>query len=270
MDVSVIIINYNTYALTCACIRSVIEHTKGLTYEVILVENASTEPFPAEEFRAEFPQVKLILSKENLGFAGGNNLGILSATGEYILLLNSDTYLKDNAVLTTLQYMRAHPEAAVVSARLIFPDGRHQSVAQRFPSVKYGLIELLRLQKIMSKRAAGHLLLGAFFDHAENATADWVWGAYFMFPRKLLEKLPDGRLDQTYFMYFEDMQWCMDFRRLGYEVHYCADAEVVHLMGGSSGSKNELMRKNGSLFLQRNYSPGQIHWIKKLEQWLTK
>lgn len=154
MDVSVVIVNYNTYNLIVDCIKSVYQHTNGISFEIILVDNASRE-FPADDFKHQFPEAKLILSDKNLGFAGGNNLGIAQATGKYILLLNSDTYLKENSLLVTYRYMEEHPEAGVVSARLIYPNGKHQSVAQRFPSVKYQLAELLRLQKFMSKPEIG-------------------------------------------------------------------------------------------------------------------
>lgn len=263
MDVSVIIVNYNTYGLIADCIASVYQYTTGITFEIILVDNASKE-FPADEFRARYPDVKLILSEKNLGFAGGNNLGIAIAKGKYILLLNSDTYLKENSLLVTYQYMEQRPKAGVVSARLVYPDGRHQSVAQRFPSVKYELSELLRLQKFMSKQNAGKYLLGAFFDHNENTTADWVWGAYFFFRSELLNHMPGHKLDETYFMYNEDIQWCLDIHRLGYEVHFCADTEVVHIMEGSGGKKSKMMIENGELFLKRNFSPLKVFLIKKL------
>ena len=269
MDVSIIIINYNTVDLTLQCLQSIYQHSEGMEYEVIVVDNASTETEPSV-FREAFPKIKLIAGKTNLGFAGGNNLGIKHASGQYILLLNSDTVLKNNAILAAFQYMEKQPNAGVVSARLVYPDGRHQSAAQRFPSIKYQLIELLRLQKFLSKRRAGKLLLGSFFDHTETVKADWVWGTFFMVRQDILAKLPGGKLDETYFMYCEDMQWCMDIRKLGYEIHFFAGAEVVHLMGGSSGKKNEMMLQNGELFLQRNYSPLQIKWIKRLEKWLRK
>ena len=269
MDISIIIINYNTYDLSCACVASVTRHTEGVNYEVIVVDNDSAV-FNESDFSNRFPDVKLIKSERNLGFAGGNNLGIKHACGQCILLLNSDTVLKDNAILAAFQYMEMQPGVGALSARLIYPDGRHQSAAQRFPSIKYQLIELLRLQKFLSKRRAGKLLLGAFFDHKETIKVDWVWGAFFMFRREILTKLPGGRLDETYFMYYEDMQWCMDIRKQGYEIHFFAGAEVVHLMGGSSGKKNEMMLQNGELFLQRNYSLFQIKWIKRLEKWLRK
>jgi GT2 family glycosyltransferase len=270
VDLSIIIINYNTADLTQCCIRSVVEHTEGLNYEIILVDNASTELLDVDSIRREFPGLKLVMSPENLGFAGGNNLGIRSATGEYILLLNSDTYLNNNALFRMYEFMKARPNAGAASARLIFPDGQYQCVAQRFPSLSYSIVEFLRLQKFMGRRAAGKLLLGGFFDHNETVRADWVWGTCFMFPRKVLAELPGGQLDDRYFMYSEDIQWCMDIRRLGYEIYFVAEAEVVHIMGGSSETRDELMEKNGADFLERNYKPVQIRWIKKLEEWLSR
>jgi GT2 family glycosyltransferase len=267
MDVSIIIVNYNTQGLTEQCIKSVITHTAGIGYEIVLVDNASSS-FHAESFKNEFPQVKLIISDKNLGFAGGNNLGIQHATGQYILLLNSDTYLKDNSITILADHLRSHPKAGVVSGRLIYPDGTHQSVCQRFPSLKYSFFEIFRLQKLLSRKKAGKILLGAFFDHTENAKADWVWGTFFMFKSALLKVLPGNKLDETFFMYCEDVQWCWDFKKLGYEVHYCANAEVIHLMGGSSGDKKNLIQKNTEIFMQKNY--GKLHWnaIKFLQKLL--
>lgn len=268
-DISVIIINYKTHGLTKACIDSVVEHTTGLSYEVILVENGSGQ-FSGQDAALWQADVQVIVSPDNLGFAGGNNLGIRQATGKYILLLNSDTYLISNALLTAYDYMERHPEAGVMSLRLIYPDGRHQSVAQRFPSVRYGLIELLRLQKLMGRKRAGRTLLGAFFDHRETVRADWVWGAFFMFPAAVLERLPGRRLDERYFMYAEDKQWCLDIGRAGYEIHFCADAEVVHIGGGSSGNKSELMQQNERLFLDKNHSPATASFIRWIQQRLSR
>ncbi|WP_066406911.1 glycosyltransferase family 2 protein [Flavisolibacter tropicus] len=269
MDVSIIIINYNTYQLTRNCISSVIQYTSGVNYEIVLVDNASIEPEPVT-FEALFPGIKVIRSTENVGFAKGNNLGISDAKGKYILLLNSDTVLKENSVKITYDYLEANPKVGVLSARLIFPDGKHQSVAQRFPSIRYQLIELFRIQKLMSKKLSEQLLLGAFFNNSRSVKADWVWGAYFMLPRDILSKLPAHKLDDTYFMYAEDMQWCKDIRKLGYEVHFYAGTEVIHFMGGSSGAKQNLMQKNNDLFLKRNYSFLHRSMIKILTKIITQ
>ncbi len=185
MDVSVIIINYNTYELTCSCIQSIIrEAGNGYTYEIILVDNASTET-DAENFLKQFPSIKLIKSTVNAGFARGNNLGIRQAEGEYILLLNSDTVLKNDAIGICLSFLRADASVAVVSGRLEYPDGHVQHNCQRFPSIGAKLFELFRLQKIFSRSVGSRMLFGSFFDHNTVTYPDWVWGTFFMFPRKL-------------------------------------------------------------------------------------
>ena len=125
MKVSVIIINYNTRQLTSDCIQSVIKYTAGSTYEIILVDNASSECDP-EIFSAQFPSIKLIKSTINGGFAYGNNLGIEQAVGEYILLLNSDTILQEDSIGKTVAAMEMHPEAGVLGCRMVFPDGTLQ------------------------------------------------------------------------------------------------------------------------------------------------
>jgi GT2 family glycosyltransferase len=233
-----------------------------------VVDNASTV-HDAGELKEQFPSIHLIKSKVNVGFAGGNNLGIKEAKGRYILLLNSDTVLINDAIALTYTYMEENKNVGVVSAQLQYPDGKIQSVCQRFPSVKYSAIELLRLQKLMPADKRGSLLLGAFFDHKATAQCDWVWGAFFFFRSEILQKLPGEKLNEDYFMYIEDMQWCMDIRRLGYDVHYYPGAKVTHYMGGSSGSKNELMQKNTDDFLRKNYSSLERVVIKGLNKLLA-
>ncbi len=269
MDLSVIITNYHTRHLVEDCINSILVQTRGLQYEVVLVENGSAQ-FTAANHSWSTDIVRVYELEKNRGFAGGNNYGITKATGKYILLLNSDTYLQSNAFRKTFDYMERHPEAGVVSARLVYPDGRHQSAAQRFPSIRYQLIEFLRLQKLLPSKMAGRILLGFFFDHKENLEADWVWGTYFQFRREILNQLPGGKLDEGFHMYYEDMQWCMDIRRLGYEIHFCSDAEVVHIGGGSSSDKQRYMRENHEVFLKRNYGSVHRFFIKLLERLLSR
>lgn len=268
MDLSIIIINYNTFKLTCQCIESVYAFTAGISFEIIVVDNASVECDPSD-FLSLYPQIKLISNQTNLGFSKANNIGIDQASGSYIVLLNSDTFLKDNTFLKLYNYLEDHPAVGVVSPRLVFPDGTHQSAAQRFPSIKYSLIEFFRLQKLLTPRGSGKLLLGSFFDHKETIEVDWVWGTCFMFRKGILQQLPGNKLDDSYFMYCEDIQWCMDIKNVGYEIHFFADTEVAHLMGGSSGKKNALMEESGDLFLCRNYSEFQIKWIKRLQKLLS-
>jgi GT2 family glycosyltransferase len=269
VDVSIVIVNYNTIALTTDCINSLIEYTKSVHYEIILVENGSNQ-FRTIDHEHWQGKVKLIVSEDNLGFAKGNNLGIVEAIGKYILLVNSDTLLQSDAVSLLYDYLEKNQEVGVVSPRIIYPAGEHQSVAQRFPSVKYKLIELLRIQKFLAPQKAGKLLLGSFFDHRQTIDVDWVWGTFFMFRNDILNQLPNKKLDDTYFMYCEDMQWCMDIKKLGYRIHFCADAEIIHLMGASNGKKDTLMQQNGSMFMQRNYKSWEIKIISQLDKCLHR
>ncbi len=265
--ISVIIINYNTFTLTKKCIESVYQFTKNIEFEIILVDNASVE-CDAQIFKSLFPDIRLIKNDNNVGFAKGNNIGIEQASGEFILLLNSDIELTENSIQISVDFLKRHKDAGVVSPMLTYPDGTIQSVGQRFPSVKYQLFELFRLQKLVSKEKAGRLLLGSFFNYNTNTEVDWVWGAFFLFKKEILLKLPGQKLDDSYFMYYEDMQWCLDIKKLGYKILYLADTKAIHHMGGSSGKKTEMMRKNGELFLERNFSPLKIKCIKLLQNLL--
>ena len=267
MELSIIIINYNTFALTHKCIETVYRFTKNIDFEIILVDNASTE-CDVEIFKHDFPNITLIKSAQNVGFAKGNNLGIQQAKGEYILLLNSDIELIENSIYSCVGFLRNNPKVGVVSPMLIYPDGRIQSVGQRFPSIKYQLFEYFRFQKLVSKKTAGKILLGSFFNYKFNVSVDWVWGAFFLTRKEIIEKLPEKKLDDKFFMYYEDMQWCLDIQGLGYEIYYVAETKAIHHMGGSSGKKNDMMLKNGELFLSHNYSTTKIKGIKLLQKLL--
>ncbi|HEY5824262.1 MAG TPA: glycosyltransferase family 2 protein [Cyclobacteriaceae bacterium] len=270
MDVSVIIINYNTFALTSACIKSVIDKTVGIEYEIILIDNNSTETDP-EQFLKLFPEIVLIRSPHNSGFSKGCNLGIQQSKGEYILLLNSDTVLINNAITICLEFLKEDSSVAVVSSRLEYPDGNVQHNCQRFPSIKYGLFELFRLQKFFPKRVRGKILFGYFFNCDAVAYPDWVWGTFFMFEREKLNRLPGGKLADNFFMYVEDMQWCMDFRLLGFSIALQPKAKVVHYLGKSAvQKKGEMMLRNTSVFMKRYYNTIEIKLIKYIYRALTK
>jgi len=268
MDVSVIIINYNTFRLTCNCIQSIIEKTQDVSYEIILVDNGSVETDP-KEFSIHFPDIKLIRSVKNLGFAKGNNLGIAGASGKYVLLLNSDTTLKNDAISISREFLESHASVAVVTARLEFADGTVQHNCQRFPSIRYKLFELFRLQKFISKPSAGRILLGSFFNHDKLIFPDWTWGTFFMFRRELLDLLPEKKLTDSFFMYGEDMQWCMEFRKLGYAVAFEPSARIIHYMGQSKGRKSMLMKENHQRFMELYYSVMHRRLISLLDHLLS-
>lgn len=267
VDISIVIINYNTFELTCQCIQSVIEKSQGSVCEIILVDNASTER-PPQGFKEKFPQIKLVENSINVGFAKGNNLGISIAKGEYILLLNSDTLLRNDVPTILQQFLVRHPQVAAVSGRLEYADGTVQHNCQRFPSIRYQLYELFRLQKLMPKKWGGKILFGAFFAHDSVAYPDWIWGTCFMFRKKLLGRLHNRKLADDLFMYGEDMQWCLEFRNIGYQVAFEPAAIVVHLMGKSGAKKNDLMEQNENWLMNKYYSKIEMKIINSLNRLL--
>lgn len=249
IKVSVIIVNYNTFTLTSECIRSVIAYTRDISYEIILVDNASTEK-DASLFLTEYPHIKLIRSEKNGGFAYGNNLGIRQATGEYILLLNSDTLLTEDSISICSEYLDINKNIGVLGCRMVFPDNRIQYTARRFRSINWELLDLFRfIPLLMSYRHRSKRMLGKYFRHNETVEADWVNGAFFMFPRKILNELPGNKLDDRFFMYAEDQLWCWQIKRLGYRIVFYAETTIIHINSGSTALEKQLslrtvIRKN--------------------------
>lgn len=257
MQLSIIIINYNTFRLTANCIHSVREKLTGLTYEIVLVDNASSECDP-DDFLKECPGIKLIKSKTNTGFTGGNNLGIENSIGEYILLLNSDTELINNAPKICYDYITAHPHVGMVTCQLLYPDGRVQYNCRKFRTIGWELAEIFPFFRLLPKARQGQLMLHHYFDHQSFADCDWVWGAFMLFPRSILPQLPKKKLSDDFFMYIEDVLWCWEIKQLGYSIHFLPQAKVMHIHKGSI-QKDKLMQirktgiKNHAQFMKKFY-----------------
>ncbi|MEP7111423.1 MAG: glycosyltransferase family 2 protein [Ferruginibacter sp.] len=240
MQLSIIIINYNTYSLTCKCIASIHEKLKDIEYEIVLVDNASVECDP-QLFIQQFPNIKLITSETNTGFSGGNNLGITHAGGDYLLLLNSDTELINNAPKICLDHLIANKNTGMATCQLIYPDGKIQFNCRRFRTISWELLEIFPLYKLLPKAKREMLMLHRYFDHQSFADCDWVWGAFMLFPKTIIQQLPQKKLSDDFFMYCEDTLWCWDFKQLGYQVHFLPEAKVMHVHRGSTD--REKMKK---------------------------
>lgn len=256
--VSIIIVHYNTFELTSNCITSILSGYKNIETEIILVDNASAID-DGIRLRKMFPSIKYIRSEINLGFAKGVNLGITSSTWDYILVLNSDTVLKNNVLKGCIEYLSENARCGVVTCRLVFPNGILQHNCQCFPSILLELLLMFRLNHFMSRRKRGRFFLGAFFSHDEDVKPDWIWGTFILFRKSILRELPGQRLDDSFFMYGEDIQWCHDISRLGYYIQFLSGYTVIHEMGASSPvkiSQRELSKVESS-FIRRNH--GRIY-----------
>ena len=257
MQLSIIIINYNTFQLTCNCIASIKEKVLEVDYEIILVDNASGECDP-NSFKEKFPDIILIINSINTGFTGGNNIGISHAKGNYILLLNSDTELINNAAKICLDYLKNHPKAGMVTAQLQYPNGKLQYNCRRFRTISWELLEIFPLYKLMAKSKRERLMLHHYFDHKTIVKCDWVWGTFMLFPKKIIRALQGHKLSDDFFMYCEDVLWCWDFKNLGYEIYFLPEAKVMHIHKGST-SKEKLEKtrlsgiKNHAKFMKKFY-----------------
>jgi len=237
--VSVILVNYNTYNLTADCIRSLKQFTHT-EHEIILVDNASTQG-NADQFLSDFPGIKLIRSEKNGGIAYGNNLGIAQANGDYILLLNNDTILTENSIGKSLDHILEHPDCGVLGCRMVYPNGDIQYSARKFRSISWELLDLFKfIPWMMPYRSRSKKMLGKYFRHDTDIEADWINGAFFMFPRKILDALPRKKLDDRFFMYGEDQLWCEQIRKLGLKVLFYAGTTIIHIHGGSSDLNKQL------------------------------
>ena len=233
MDLSVVIVNWNVRELLRRCLLSLGESSSEtpLLTEVVVVDCASSDG-SAEMVRREFPWVRLIASEENLGYARGGNLGARQTTGRYLLLLNPDTEVVGDALATMVRYLDEHPAVGAVGPQLRYPDGTLQSSRRRFPTLATAFCESTLLhQWFPSNPVARRYYLD---DHPADVPqpVDWLVGAALMIRRETWQQV--GPLDEGFFMYFEELDWCRRCRAAGWEIHYLPTAQVIHHEGKSS------------------------------------
>lgn len=229
--VSIVIINYNTFDITCECIKRVIDFTTSIDYEIILADNGSTE-CSADFFLKKFPFLKLIKNEDNVGFARANNQGIRIADAEIVLLLNSDVFVENDAIgKSVLDFMQSDYVAAGI--QLLNSDRTPQISGNYF--MRGGLNYLLPLPYMgyFVKLLAD--LLGIKKTNIPNATSvmevDWVNGAYLMVKKNAVQKA--GLMDEDFFLYSEEIEWCSRLRKYG-KICIYGQYNAIHLQGASS------------------------------------
>lgn len=232
-NLTIIIVSWNVRDLLRKCLRSLSPASPGPgpKSEIIVVDNASSDGSP-EMVGAEFPEVRLIRNAENRGFTAANNQGLALSRGQYLLLLNPDTEVVDDAVATMLGYMEAHPRVGVLGPQLRYPDGCLQSSRRRFPSLATALVESTVIQEWWQDN---RFLRRYYMEDTPDGVVqpvDWVVGACLIVRREACDQV--GALDEGFFMYSEEMDWCHRMKDAGWEVIYLPTATVLHHEGKSS------------------------------------
>lgn len=266
MDLSIVIVNYNTKDLLKQTIESVINNTKGIEYEIWVVDNSSKDG-SVEMVQEEFKDVKLIASKENLGFPKGNNVAIKKATGRYILLLNSDTKVIGDNLQNCVAYMDKHKDIGALGCKVELPDGTLDHACKRgFPTPEASLYYFLKLNKIMKNRKKYGAYTAEYLGEDEVGEVDALMGAFMMIPRTVVDKV--GMLDEEFFMYGEDIDWCYRIKEAGYKIMYYPKEKIIHFKGSSSKKKKAKttyeFHRAMILFYRKHYNDKYNIFIKIL------
>lgn len=229
VDASVIVVSYNTRALTLACLASIRAHTAGLTYDVIVIDNGSTDG-SADAVAETCPWVTLKRSATNLGFGGGVAEGVAMSAGEFVILFNSDAYLVDNAFAAMVAYARANPSAGGVGCRVMNEDRTHQPTAAHFPHLWLDFSDhVLRPLGVIPQRWQANCVDNV--DYREPVDTDWLSGSCALYRRTALEAA--GGIDTDFFLGEEDVDLGFRLKQIGYRVIYLPFSGVVHLGGRS-------------------------------------
>jgi hypothetical protein len=226
-DVTVVVVTLNALPWVERCLESV----RG--NELVVVDHGSTDG-TLELVRERFPEARVV-EQENRGYGGGLNAGMRVASGRYFLLLNSDAWAEGDALVRLVSFADAYPRAAVVGPRLRNQDGTLQRSVRGFPSVWRLATEYLFLRKLAPRSRVLNAFYGGGFGHDEAVEAEWLYGAVLLVRREAADTV--GLFDESFFMFSEETDWLYRFRRAGWEVWFCPDAEFTHVGGASHGGR---------------------------------
>lgn len=223
-DISIVIVSWNVQEYLRRCLNSLrADIDQILKNEIIVVDNNSIDDTIAMLTR-QFPEVKLIHNKHNLGFARANNQGIEISQGKFVMLLNPDTEVKKGCISTLISFLQSHDRVGVVGPRLLNLDGTVQASGLNFPSLANSLSGYFRLRREVT---------GAYFVHASQPIkVNALVGACLLVRREVIDQV--GGFDEDYFMYVEEADWCYRIRNRGWHIYYVPEAQVYHRKGGSA------------------------------------
>lgn len=286
MDISIVILSYNTEELTRRCLLSLKEagigaldeNRYGFSSEVYVVDNGSSDN-SVEMIKVNFPWVKLLVSEKNLGFARGNNLAIPHASGKYILFLNSDTEIFKDTIPEVFLFMEENPEVAVTTCRIELPNGLLDKACRRgFPTPWAACTHFLGLPKLFPRVAFFNRYNLLNLSEEETYEIDATVGAFFFTRRKAMEKV--GVWDEDYFFYGEDIDYCYRFKQSGWKIMYYPKVKIIHHKRASGMAKrdedeNLEARKvraqtinhfyeSMKIFYNKHYEDKYSHWLHKL------
>jgi hypothetical protein len=239
MDLSIIIVSYNTEELTVNAIQSVLASQTDYAYEIIVVDNASSDQSVAR-IRERFPQLTVLQNEFNEGFSKANNRGIRISRGRYILLLNSDTIVQPDTLDVMIRFMDSHPRVGAAGCKVVMPDGSLDRACRRgFPTPSASFYYAFGISKLFPNNPRFNQYQLSYLDPDKDYPVDCLVGAFMMVRRETIEQV--GLLDEDFFMYGEDIDWCYRIKQAGWQIHYYPYTQIIHYKGASSRRKPRKM-----------------------------
>lgn len=252
-DLSIAIASWNTKDLLDQCLRSIYDTTSGIDFEIIVVDNDSADGSP-DMVAERYPKIKLVRNRMNMGFAAACNTAFKYSEGRYLLLLNTDTIVLENTLKKMVSFMDAHKDAGITGCRLLNADGSLQRSCSCFPSVKTELFDSLYLSKLFPNNKTFACYSMTYWNFDQTMEVDFAGGSCLIVRREAIEEV--GLMDEGYFMYTEEADWCYRMWMNDWKVFFYADASIIHLGGQSSkkygnnillhlyASRNRFIRKH--------------------------
>jgi N-acetylglucosaminyl-diphospho-decaprenol L-rhamnosyltransferase len=260
MDLSIIIVSYNTASLLRQAITAVREASRNLLTQTIIVDNASRDD-SVDMVKREFPDCSLILNSVNVGFGRANNQALPMASGRYVLLLNSDAFVSPDTIEKTVAYMDGHSKCGILGVKLVGRNGEPQPSARHFPN-PWNLF----LWRTGLNRFFGNVQMvdDNRWDGTSPCQCDWVTGCYFLIRREVIDQV--GLFDPRYFLYYEELDHCFAAKRSGWEVHCYPYTTVIHIGGESAKSDGEISA-SGRQLVALEIESEMLYFRKNLGRW---
>ncbi|MCZ0756858.1 glycosyltransferase family 2 protein [Anoxybacillus sp. J5B_2022] len=235
MDISIIIVNYNTPKLTVEAIESILKSKTKYSYEIIVVDNHSSDD-SVRILKGKFPNIVVIENKQNVGFSKANNQAIKLSKGRYILLLNSDTIVKEDTIEKMIEFMDKSKKVGASGCEVVLPNGELDRACHRgFPTPEASFYYLVGLARLFPRSRRFNQYHLGYMNLNEPHPIDCLVGAFMMVRREVIEQV--GLLDEEFFMYGEDIDWCYRIKQAGWEIYYCPFTSIIHYKGASSKKK---------------------------------
>ncbi|HEX9654699.1 MAG TPA: glycosyltransferase family 2 protein [bacterium] len=257
VGLSIIVVNWNTRELLHQCLRSIYDTTRQTRFEIWVIDNDSTDG-SAEMVAREFSQVHLVRNNANLGFAKANNIGIQDSRGRYVCLINSDVKVLDGSLDRLFEYLEQNPKTALAGPRLLNPDRSLQISCYGFPSVWNTFCYAMGLDQLFPRSNRFGGLYRKYWPYDRVRAVEVISGCFAVVRREAIALV--GSLDEMFFMYMEDFDWCKRFHMAGWQVVYFPRAEAVHVGGGSSSASSAKywIERNRSLLLYWQKHHGRV------------